>query len=62
MKLKDDIAVILNNVPRTALAIMIRNWHAFRLENSGFWTALANDSFLVDSSILKETIHPDSNI
>jgi len=52
----------MKGVPPTALAIMIRNWHAFRLENSGFWTALANDSFLVDSSILKDTIHPESNI
>ena len=62
IKLKTDIAEVMKNVPSTALAIMIRNWHAFRLENSGYWTALKNDSFMVDSSLLKEIIHPDTNV
>jgi hypothetical protein len=62
IKLKTDIAEVMKNVPSTALAIMIRNWHSFRLENSGYWTALKNDSFMVDSSLLKEIIHPDTNV
>ena len=40
---------------------MIKSWHCFRLEASGFWTSLG-DKFLVDSSILSELIHPQTNI
>ena len=44
-----------------ALNQMIKGWHCFRLEETGQWTALGNDKYLVDSSILNDTIHPQTN-
>ena len=61
LKLKDDINVILKDIPTACMSQMVRSWHCFRLENSSYWTALQNDKFMVDSSILNDIIHPETN-
>ena len=62
LKLKDEINEILKEVPSMALNFMVKSWHCFRLEQSSYWVSLGGDKFLVDSSILSDVIHPDTNI
>lgn len=52
LKLKNDINQIVKDIPSTSLSTMVRSWHSSRLENTGNWTSLGNDSFLVDSSLI----------
>ena len=52
----------MRGVPSIALNLMVKNWHCFRLEESKQWTSLGSDKYLVDSSILSDTIHPLTNI
>lgn len=61
LDLKDKIIGILLNVPSRALSQMLRSWHCFRLEKSTNWTSI-NDKFVVDSSIMTDTHHPQANV
>lgn len=60
LELKDKIISMLLQVPTRALSSMVRSWHCFRLEKSQNWTSI-NDKFVVDSSIMTENIHPQTN-
>ena len=40
---------------------MVRNWHYFRLEESGYWYSMG-DKYVVDSSLLSDAIHPQTNV
>jgi hypothetical protein len=62
MSLKKDMEEILNDIPSIALCQMVKSWHHFRLEQSGAWTTMANDKYIVDSSVLSDDIHPETNV
>ena len=58
--IKESVTTMLKDIPSVALNQMVKSWHCFRLECSGYWTSLG-DKFVVDSSILSDTIHPVTN-
>ena len=62
LDLKNSIQEIMTNIPQVALSKMVQTWHCFRLEASSHWTSLGSHKYLVDSSILSDTIHPLTNI
>ena len=53
---------MIKDIPGNCFNKMVKSWHCFRLEQSGGWTSLSSDKYLVDSSILTDIIHPQTNI
>ena len=49
-------------MPSVALCKMVKSWHHFRLQQSGAWCTLGQDKYIVDSSILSDDIHPETNV
>ena len=62
IKLKSDIEQIMKDIPSVALSQMVKSWHHFRLEESGAWCTMGNEKYTVDSSILSDDIHPETNV
>lgn len=61
MQLKEQINSIVASIPQIALSKMVRSWHIFRLEQSGYWVGLG-EKCVVDISIYNDTIHPATNV
>jgi len=61
MEIKDQINSIVSSIPQIALNQMVKSWHIFRMEQTGYWVGLG-DKCVVDSSISNDTIHPVTNV
>lgn len=60
-QLKKDLGEMVNDIPAPCMGQMVRSWHYFRLEESGYWYSLG-DKYIVDSSLQSDAIHPQTNV
>ena len=62
LKLKEGISNVLKEIPHQAMNQMIKNWHCFRLEQSGQWLMLGDGKCIVDSSLMELVPNLETNI
>lgn len=56
-----ELEALIKDISEQKMGFMIKDWHCFRLEASGYWVSLG-DQCVVDISLTTDTIHPTTNV